>query len=134
MRFRSIGLLLSGVVAASSACSEDATAPSSSASLAAASAPATWSVSDRNGARGGLAFGPGNSAKGTTYVVTIDPQRSQVLRFGAYTLDLPAKAICDRGSGYGLDVFNVDCKAEKGAVTITALVTSTANGVPRIDL
>lgn len=134
MRFRSIGLLLSGAVVASSACSEDATAPSPNPSFRAASAPATWSGSDRSIVESGLMSAPGNAANGTTYVVTIDPQRSQQLHFGAYTLDLPGNAICDRGSGYGLDAFNLDCKTEKDAVTITALVTSKANGIPRIDL
>ena len=119
MRFRPTGLLLSGVVIAASACSMDATAPASTApAIAAARVPTT--------SRG--------KAKEATYVVTIDPQRSQVLRFGDYTLELPANAICDRKSGYGLDAFNLDCKAEKDPVTITAVVQSTAKGVSRIDL
>jgi hypothetical protein len=134
MRFRPTGLLLSGIVVASSACSTDATAPASTApSIAAPRAAATWSGSDWSGAESVLRSA-GGAATGTTYVVTIDPQHAHALHFGAYRLDLPGNAICDRESGYGLDVFDLDCKAEKDPVTITALVTSTANGIPRIDL
>jgi hypothetical protein len=119
MRFRPIGVLFSAIVVASSACSMDATAPASTAPfVAAARAPAT--------SRG--------KAQEATYVVTIDPHHSQVLHFGDYTLELPGNAICDRESGYGLDAFDLQCKAEKAPVTITAIVRSTANGIPRIDL
>jgi hypothetical protein len=136
MRFRPIGLLLSGIVVASSGCSMDATGPSSPApSITAARGPAAWSGSAWSDA--GDRSSPsaaGGSAKASTYVVTIDPQRPHVLRFGDYTLQLPSNAICDQGSGYGLDAFNLECKAERNPVTITALVRSTTNGIPRIDL
>ena len=134
MRFRPIGLL-SGVIVFSTACSMDATAPAPQApSIAAAPASAAWSASAWSDSRGrGLAFQDG-SAKASTYAVTIDPQRAHVLRFGDYTLELPGNAICDQRSGYGLDAFDLECKAEKHRVTIVAVVTSTANGIPRIDL
>jgi hypothetical protein len=136
MRFRPIGLLLSGIVVASSACSMDATAPASTApSIAAAREPATWSGNASSKARSRLLPSRvDGKAEEATYVVTIDPQRAQVLRFGDYTLELPGNAICDQESGYGLDVFDLDCRAEKDRVTITAIVSSSANGVPRIDL
>ena len=144
MRFRPIGLLLSGVVVASSACSMDATAPSSPVALA-PSAPAVraagrdggsdWNGGDGNGSgtrspRGGS----GADEATSTYAVTIDPRRENVLRFGDYTLTLPANAICSEKSGYGLEAFDLSCKSEKEPVTITALVRSQADAVPRIDL
>jgi hypothetical protein len=155
MRFRPIGLLLSGVVVASSACSMDATAPSSHApaalapSAAAASASEWTGGTDRNGGSGdwngggdwndsrdrsGQGGNGGNAAGSTSYAVTIDPRRLNVLRFGAYTLTVPARAICSEKSGYGLEVFDKDCKNEKNPVTIAAVVRSTDGGVPRIDL
>jgi hypothetical protein len=151
MRFRPIGLLLSGVVVASSACSMDATAPSSHApaalapSAAAASASEWTGGNNRNGGgdwndsrdrsgQGGNGGSGGNAAGSTSYAVTIDPRRQNVLRFGAYTLTVPARAICSEKSGYGLEVFDKDCKNEKNPVTIAAVVRSTDGGVPRIDL
>lgn len=130
MRFRPIFLLLSGVVVASSACSMDATAPTSQ------MAPS----SEANAARGrpGEAFfaprpDPFSSSIGVTYTVTINPQMTNVLRFGAHTLIIPGRAICTANAGYGLDVFDEDCKTEKKPVTITALVRATADSMPRID-
>ena len=130
MRSRSIGLLLSGIVVLSSACSMDATSPSS--------------IAPRESllAKGG--FGPGvkaiagvdDFAGGTTtsYTVTIDPRRRNVLQFGPHTLDIPSRAICTASSGYGLSSFNQECQRESKNVTITALVRSTASGIPRIDV
>jgi hypothetical protein len=131
MRFRPLGLLVSGLVVASSACSMDATAPSS---LAAPQAAAM--------ARGGQGAGVNSvpvgdrfaDATATTYTVTIDPRRRNVLHFGPHTLDIPAKAICSPASGYGLSKFDLSCRGEKQPVTITAVVRSTASGIPRIDL
>jgi hypothetical protein len=134
MRFRPTGLLLFGIVAFSSGCSMDATAPSPQApSITAARAPApsrgsVWSASGKG------APSAADNTTASTYAVTIDPQRAHVLRFGDYTLELPGNAICDQTSGYGLDAFNLDCKAERRPVTIVAVVRSTANGIPRIDL
>lgn len=131
MRIRPIGLLLSGVVAASSACSMDATAPSSLA------APESAAL-----ARGGKQAAVGvrsvhdrfAGATVTTYTVTIDPRRRNLLSFGPHTLDVPAQAICGTASGYGLDSFGLNCGAATSPVTITAKLRSTSAGVPRIDL
>jgi hypothetical protein len=127
MRFRPIGLLLSGVVVASSACSMDATAPSSLAAPTSAVMAKGSNAGDRRDdelARSLVA----------TYTVTIDPQRRNLLRFGPHTLDIPAKAVCSTKSGYGLESFDLACKGEKAPITITAVVRSTADGTPRIDL
>ena len=131
MRFRLIGLLLSGVVVAASACSMDATAPSSLA------APESAVM-----AKGGRPIGVSSEPVGdrfagatfTTYTVTIDPQRRNVLHFGPHTLEIPPKAVCNPTSGYGLGSFDLDCKGEKDPVTITAIVRATESGIPRIDL
>lgn len=132
MRVRPIGLLLSGLVVASSACSVDATAPTPLApSPSSARAADAWGG---GGAAVGNRWSEGAPEETSTYTITIDPQRQNVLRFGPYTLDLPANAICSQDSGYGLDLFDVDCKAEKEPVTIIALVRSTDDGLPRIDL
>lgn len=129
MRFRPIFLLLSGVVA-SSACSMDATAPTSQ------MAP----ISDAGAAKGkpGETFlaprpDPFSGSTGVSYTVTINPQVTNVLRFGAHTLVIPGHAICTASAGYGLDVFDEDCRTENKRVTISALVRETADGVPRID-
>jgi hypothetical protein len=131
MRFRPFGLLVSGLVVASSACSMDATAPSSLAVPAGAAM-----------ARGGQGAGVNSEPVGdrfagstaTTYTVTIDPRRRNLLHFGPHTLDIAAKAICSPASGYGISKFDLSCKDEKNPVTITAVVRSTASGIPRIDL
>jgi len=132
MRFRPIGLVLSGVVVASSACSMDSTAPS------ALAAPESAAM-----AKGGLAGQNGSATSerpdrlvgsGTVYTVVIDPKQRNLLRFGPHTLEIPAKAICRFNSGYGLAVFDQDCKPEHAPVAITAIVRATADGIPRIDL
>jgi hypothetical protein len=113
----------------------DATAPSPQPpSIAAAHGPAAWSGSAAGESENRGSPSVRGNPKASTYAVTIDPQRTNVLRFGDYTLDLPGNAICDQESGYGLDAFNLDCKAEKHPVTIVAVVTSTPTGIPRIDL
>lgn len=130
MRFRPFGLLLSGVVIASSACSTDATAPST--------------LSSAGRARGDLGTYPSDpivvsptdlfaGANGTSYTVMIDPQVKNVLHFGEHTLVIPARAVCVRTAGYGLGIWDEDCKTEKDPVTITALVRATDAGIPRID-
>ena len=130
MRSRSIGLLLSGVVVLSSACSMDATSPSSLAPSAPALDKRTVDAKVR-GTVGVDGFAGGTT---TSYTVTIDPRRRNVLHFGPHTLDIPSRAICIGSSGYGLSSFDLDCKRESGEVTITALVRSTASGIPRIDV
>lgn len=136
MRFRPFGLLLSGVVVASSACSMDATAPSSLApSSIATRAVGSWNGgSDWTGQTTGSRGVPEGAEASSTYAVTIDPRRPNVLRFGVYTLDLPSNAICTQSSGYGLEMFDRECQTEKYPVTVTALVRSMPGGVPRIDL
>jgi hypothetical protein len=130
MRFRPIFLLLSGVVVASSACSMDATAPSSQ----------MVPRSEANAAKGraGEAFmkrrrDPFAGATGVTYTVTINPQITNVLRFGEHTLIIPGRAICAASSGYGSEYFGEDRRTEKKPVTITALVRATDDSIPRID-
>ena len=130
MRSRSIGLLLSGVVVLSSACSMDATSPSSLAPVSPLLAKGSL-VPRMKGNAAVDEFAGGTS---TSYTVTIDPRRRNVLHFGAHTLDIPARAICTRSSGYGPSTFELDCKREGAEVTITALVRSTASGIPRIDV
>ncbi len=126
MRFPSFGLLLSGVVVASSACSIDATAPASLAAPASA-------VMAKGTQAGNWQDGP-RSGSPLVYTTTIDPRRRNVLHFGAHTLDIGEKAICDAPSGYGLALFDQTCRSEKSRVTITAVVRTSTDGMPRIDL
>lgn len=130
MRFRPILLLLSGVVVASSACSMDATAPTSQ------MAPASETSAAR-GKPGEASFTPRpdpfSSSIGVSYTVTINPQVTNVLHFGAHTLIIPGRAICTGNSGYGPEYFDADCKTEKRPVTISALVRTTDDSIPRID-
>lgn len=107
----------------------DAAGPTSPLAAPAPAVVATRSLSAEWGARPGR-----RPTDASTYVVTVDPHRSNVLRFGAYTLDIPGNAICNRDGGYGLGTFDLDCRAERNDVTITAIVRTTASGVPRIDL
>jgi hypothetical protein len=131
MRFRPIGVLLSGVVVASSACSMDATAPSSS--LAAPASAAKAAGAKQNDFQGQWSD-ESPATDRSTYVVTIDPRRPNTLRFGPHRLEIPAGAICADGSDYGLAYFDQDCKSERDFVTITAVLRSSAGGIPRIDL
>lgn len=73
-------------------------------------------------------------APATLYTVMIHPQRDNVLHFGPHTLEIPARAICAPNAGYGLEMFDRDCKSRKTPVVITAMVRATADGIPRIDL
>jgi hypothetical protein len=132
MRFRPIGLLLSGVVVASSACSVDATAPLPLASPASAAfARGTGKeVVDAPPAPTEDRFA---SAPQTTYTVTIDPSRPNLLRFGPHSLDIPANAICSEASESGTESFGAGCKQARASITITAVVRATSSGIPRID-
>jgi hypothetical protein len=133
MRIRPIGLLLCGVVVASSACSMDATAPVRVAAPArSAELTQDWIGSGEGSAR--QSDGSDAGANVATYTITVDPKRPNLLRFGNHTLEIPANAICDEKSGYALDLFDLGCKSEKEPVTITALVRESTTGVPRIDL
>jgi hypothetical protein len=126
MRSRLLALAFSGVLVASSACS-DATAP---ATLATPDRPAAF-----QGAQTGQHADGGGFSVPTVYEVTIDPRRKNLLHFGAHTLALPAKAVCSLGdSGYGIAVFDAPCTAETRPVTIRAKVSSDPDGRQRIDL
>jgi hypothetical protein len=132
MRFRLVTLLASGMVAASTACSMDATAPSSLA------VPERAAMSRGQSGSGGEKRAPTVdrfiTASAVTYSVTIDPKQPNLLRFGPHTLELPANSICNVDSSYGVPSFDLPCRTAKKRVTITAMVRSTANGIPRIDL
>jgi hypothetical protein len=130
MRFRPIGLLLSGVVVASSACSTDATAPSP---MAVAERAAS-----AKGREPGVALILSTDDRfadvtRTTYTVTIDPNRRNLLHFGPHSLDIPARAICSADSDYGIESFDRECALSSKPVTITAVVRATTTGIPRID-
>lgn len=131
MRFHPLGLLLCGVVVASSACSMDATAPGS---LAAPGGASTVKGGKAAGTIGATSSDRFAGSKQDTYTVTIDPQRRNLLHFGPHLLDIPARAICAAGSGYGAAAFDLACESEKDPVTIIALVRTAADGTPRIDL
>lgn len=124
MRLRPIGLILSGVVVASSACSVDATGPS------------PFGAPESAGLYKGGQYEkkPGGGEPASTYTVTFDPTRSQELRFGEHTLSIPAHSICREGSGYGPGMWNLSCATTAEPVTLTATVTRTAGGYPRIDI
>ena len=131
MRFRPIGLLLSGVVVAASACSMDATAPSSvaasgSAALARGRRPMSEVPASAESDRYAV-------AARTTYTVTIDPARRNELHFGPHTLDIPARAVCAADSEFGIESFGRECAPRMAPVTITAIVRATESGIPRID-
>lgn len=123
MRLSLLVLALSGVLVAASACS-DATAPSR---LVAPGGPVA--SRDLQEAQ------PSARTGATTFQATIDPHKQNVLRFGTYTLTLPANSVCnlDR-SGYGIDVFDDRCSPEGQDVTIRATVSRDAQGHQRIDL
>jgi hypothetical protein len=131
MRFHLVVLLASGVIVGSSACSMDTTAPSSLAT------PAGATRSTAHGPGSGRAhvstLGAVTYASTATYTVRFDPKRPNMLHFGPHSLDVPANALCDEQSGYGLLSFDDSCRTEKKPVTITVVVRSTSDGVPRID-
>jgi opacity protein-like surface antigen len=124
MRNRLLALTLSGVLVASSACS-DATAPSS--------LTAPGGAAGYHGAQLGQ-HDDGWSGQ-TAFQVTIDPRRNNELHFGSYTLSLPADAVCRlHNSGYGMSSFDEPCQPEKRPVAISARLRQDAQGRQRIDL
>ncbi len=108
----------------------DATAPSS----LAVPGGAAMTKGYESGRRGGQVDDRFAGSPVTTYKFSIDPKRANLLQIGSHTLDIPANAICNTKSGYGLETFDLDCKAEKAKVTITAILRETSDSIPRIDL
>jgi hypothetical protein len=126
MRLRPLALALFGALVASSACS-DATGP---ASLAAPGGMAAY-----QGAQSGQSDGGAGWSHPTSFQVTIDPRRSNELRFGQFTVSLPPHAVCRlEGSGYGISAFDTPCTIESDPVTIRARLSVDAQGRERIDL
>lgn len=134
MRKRFLALTISGVVVASSAaCSVDSSiAPDLTASGPASSRAVSTGTMVGNPGKGNKpTYGPGVS---TVSTFTIDPTQSNTLSFGLHTLTIPANAICGLAtSGYGADLWNAACSPETNSVTITATVTGTTAGNPRVD-
>ena len=129
MRLRPLLPALFGALVVSSACSVDATAPSSLAASRAIAASA-----DTSGGQAAQEVGAVSDGNGA-YWATIDPARPNRLSFGAHTLYIPPNALCSADeSGYGPEVFDEECARETMPVTITATVSSDANGRPRIIL
>lgn len=131
MRLRYLIIAMSGVVVASSACS-DVTAPLPLA------APGNAGLS--KGQANALPNGNAKPVTGTieddssVYVVRIDPRRDNYLQFGAHTLWLPAHSVCDPAtSGYGMGTWDLSCSPLTSSITITAKVRSASGGLPRID-
>ena len=93
-----------------------------------------WQVVQSDAHGKGQGGGLSADANLGTYVVTFNPKRSNLLHFGAHTLEIPAGAVCAARSGYGFAVFDKKCRSEKDDVTITAIVSSVEGGIPRIDL
>jgi hypothetical protein len=124
MRLRYLLLAMSGVVVASSACS-DATSPLPLAAPGSA----------------GMSRGQSSSSvkettedDSSTYTFRIDPRRDSNLQFGAHSLWLPAYSVCDPAtSGYGLGTWDVACSPLTTSITITAKVRGASNGLPRVD-
>jgi hypothetical protein len=126
MRLRPLALILSGVLVASSACS-DATAPSSLAAPTGAAAYQGWQWGQHDDGDG--------ASQPASFQVTIDPRRNNELHFGQYTLSLPPGAVCRLDdSGYGIDNFDAPCAVETDPTTIRARVWTDAQGRQRIEL
>lgn len=103
-------------------CAGEATAPSTAAPGSVAMAAPSLAAMALVGVKDG------------SYQFTIDPSKDQSLEFGPNHLDLPANSVCDLDdSGYGPDYWNRPCHAEKGAVTITAVVRNASSSHPSIQ-
>jgi hypothetical protein len=114
-----------GALAASSACSDATTAPSS---LTAPNGAAAYQGSQSGQNDDGW-------SRPVSFQVTIDPRRKNELHFGQYTLALPANAVCRLDdSGYGIAAFDAPCDVESAPVTIRAKVSVDTDGRRRIDL
>jgi hypothetical protein len=125
MRFRLPALLLSGVVVASSACSDvTTTSPLAAPERAGLSQSAQQSK-----------LNPVSTDDDVeSYTFTIDPTRRNQLQFGAHSLDLPANAVCVESSGYGPDWWNAPCATSTRPLTISVQVRGASKGLPRVDL
>jgi hypothetical protein len=118
-RFRILALVLGGgIVVASSACGVDspdrATAPTSL-------SPSTASLSR----------GPGQTGtpQSGTFTITLDPQTTNTLSFGASKVVIPANAICAIGnSSYGPEFWNAPCDLQTSKVQLQVVVSQTSLG------
>lgn len=125
---------MSGVVVASSACS-DATAPVTLSPNDASLSRGHSNGQDHDG-WGSQENDEQHGRQGTnSYRFKLDPSRRNLLRFGPHTMTIPSNAICRiEDSGYGMGTWNRQCRPEGHRVTITVTVTTGADGMPRIDL
>ena len=123
MRLRLLALILSGVVVASSACSDAApTSPLASPERAGFSRSSTGAEHAADGA----------DDAPESYVFSIDPTRRNRLEFGPHSLDMPANAVCVATSTYGPD-WDAPCITSKARTTIVVVVKGTSRGLPRVD-
>jgi hypothetical protein len=67
----------------------------------------------------------------TTFVYT--PGQGVTKRFGDHMIVIPAGAICDLGSSYGLGQWDKPCTASTKSIVITALSFQDADGHPYVD-
>lgn len=106
-------------------CAGDATAPTAAPDSPGQAALAPVAAS----------FSKGADTDGNgTYTFTIDPSQSNTLRMGPDELTLPANAVCRLAdSGYGAEQWDLPCKPERGAITITARVQSVRGQHSRVS-
>jgi hypothetical protein len=121
-----MAILVSGTVAATSACSVDVldqpTAPQSSAPAAGGST-GTMSAPSL----------PDMSTDGT-YSVALDPSVAHSIVMGANTLEIPAASICAiDSSGYGPTFWDAPCEPEVRPVELTLTINSASKSGAAID-
>ena len=128
--FRTLTTISAGViVVASSACSADGIAPTSSERTPAPAARPLLGLPDI-----GVIARPSSPVADGVYTFEVDPRRDQVLTLGRNRLVLPAGSVCALGaSGYGPTMWDKGCEPHERPFTLTVTVAGTGTENAALD-
>lgn len=133
-RFRIVAaILVGGIVVASSACSVDGIAPTSTESTLAPAAQPLASMAAATNAAAATSTETGLLPDGT-YSFVIDPRVDQVVALGKSSVVLPANSICALGvSGYGPTLWDNGCNPQRKPFTLIVTVAGSGTDNAALD-
>jgi hypothetical protein len=127
-------ILVGGIVVASSACSVDGIAPTSTESTLAPTTPTLAVASQASGSATAATGTDSGLLPDGTYSFVIDPRIDQVVVLGQSRVVLPASSVCALGvSGYGPTLWDRGCNPQKKPFTLIVTVAGSGTDYAALD-